>query len=208
MYIGGHAEFAPRYLGGTTLECDLLSYLMKKFASKGRASVERVVSGPGMCNVYEFLAQHPEYKQHVNPLISGKIRDAGKHGGAIVSQYATNDVGGDRLCSKAIEIFVSAYGSEAGVAALKWLPYGGLYLAGGVTVKNINHIMNSKNQFMKSFHDKGRLSPAIHMVPLYVVMDQSLGQRGAHYAAIKYLIEYKEGIVHHPNKKSKVQQGS
>lgn len=189
---GGHAEFAPR----TPLECDLLTYLMKKFASKGRASVERVVSGPGMTNIYEFLTQHPDYEFDVNPELTDQINKAGRHGGAIVSKHSTEEgeEDSDRLCRKALEIFVSAYGSEAGVAGLKWLPYGGLYLAGGVTVKNIKHILAEKNRFMRSFHDKGRLSPAIDMIPLYVVMDEALGQRGAHYAAIKYLVEYKEGL--------------
>jgi glucokinase len=140
------------------------------------------------------------------------VKQAGKHAGAVVSSHAGDDnnhddstmTGGgggggggggapaDRLCEKAMEIFVSAYGSETGVAALKFLPFGGLYLAGGVTVKNIKHIQNEKFRFMKSFHEKGRLSPAIDKIPLYVVMDQSLGQRGAHYAAIKFLSEFRE----------------
>lgn len=76
-----------------------------------------------------------------------------------------------------------AYGSEAGVAALKWLPFGGLYLTGGLTPKNIKLISDPKGPFLVSMRDKGRLSSAVDDIPVYAVMVENLGERGAHRTA-------------------------
>lgn len=199
---GGHAEFAPR----NDLEFEMLNYLKDKFKQKNRVSVERVISGRGLANIYEFLCQHPTWGQKGEKNVKAEFLKAGDLQGKVVA------VNVDRceLCEKAMHIFVEAFGSEAGVCALKWLPYGGLYLAGGLTPKNIHHIdyvhvdevsqrvsirdavtrslkVKEAGTFMKAFRDKGRLSPILEHIPIYAVMDQSLGQRGAHYVAAKLL---------------------
>jgi hypothetical protein len=76
-----------------------------------------------------------------------------------------------------------AYGSEAGVAVLKWLPFGGLYLTGGLTPKNIKLITDSQGPFLSSMRDKGRVSAVINDIPVYAVMVENLGERGAHRTA-------------------------
>jgi len=86
-----------------------------------------------------------------------------------------------------MELFVTAYGAEAGVAALKWLPYGGLYLTGGLTPKNIDLIRDPRGPFMSAFRDKGRVSSMLDSVPVYAVLVEDVGERGAHLVAYKEL---------------------
>ena len=71
----------------------------------------------------------------------------------------------------------SAYGSEVGSAALKWIPTGGLYVTGGLTPKNITRIQGENSLFMKAYNDKGRASVVLKKVPLFAVMADDLGVR-------------------------------
>lgn len=248
---GGHTEFAPR----NQLEFELLQYLMKKFEQQHRVSVERVISGKGLANVFEFLCQHNDFKHLVNPAVKKEFDEAGSLQGKVVGVNSAND----ELCARAMEIFVGAYGTEAGSCGLKYLPFGGLYLAGGLTPKNLHHIegehpddeaavaaldpetaqkdairetvtrvltepgvlcsdalsplhkpdapdafsteaadfvkppmvrqssVTPPGTFLRAFRDKGRLSHLLYRVPVYAVLDQSLGQRGAHYVVVKLL---------------------
>jgi len=86
-----------------------------------------------------------------------------------------------------MRIFIRAYGAEAGVAALKWLPYGGLFLAGGLTPKNIDAIKYKNGPFMEAFMDKGRVAGMLAGIPVYAVMAEDIGERGAHLVAYKDL---------------------
>jgi len=178
---GGHSEFAPR----NDLEFQLLKFLMQKFKEKHRVSVERVISGRGLANVYEFLCAHPDHKTEVDNAVKAAFDAAGDLKGKVVADH----YGKDALCTTAMKIFITAFGAEAGVCGLKWLPFGGLYLAGGLTPKNIDLIdqKGSDSCFLAAFRDKGRLSPQLLKIPVYAVMDQALGQRGAHFMAVKLL---------------------
>ena len=174
---GGHAEFAPR----NALEVELLEFLKDKFQEKHRVSVERVVSGRGLANVYEFLAQR--FPDRVDARAHREVRAAGDEMGGVIAKHAAASPGG--LCDQALDILIGAYGAEAGVAALKWLPVGGLYVTGGLTPKNIERIKGQDSLFMRAFRDKGRVSPLLQHVPLKAVLVEDLGQRGAHWAAFK-----------------------
>jgi glucokinase len=77
-------------------------------------------------------------------------------------------------------IFHSAYGSEVGSTAIKFIPTGGLFVTGGLTPKNIKFIEGAKSEFMKAYHDKGRVSTLLSNIPLFAVMVEDLGVRGAH----------------------------
>jgi len=179
---GGHSEFAPR----NPVEFELLQALMEKFQEKHRVSVERVVSGTGLANVYEFLEE--KYPDEVDPAVSEAFhaRDADK--GFVVATNTSNS-----LCQRTMEVFSAAYGSEAGVACLKWMPFGGLYLTGGLTPKNIQWI--DCDIFRHAFKDKGRVKGLIDNVPVYAVMVEDLGQRGAKLFAYKMLRELMEREV-------------
>mmetsp|Transcript_19532 Transcript_19532/g.39575 ORF Transcript_19532/g.39575 Transcript_19532/m.39575 type:complete len:432 (-) Transcript_19532:545-1840(-) len=173
---GGHVEFSPR----SDLEIELLQYLKEKFKQSHRVSVERVVSGKGLANVYEFLAK--KYPDRVDKAIHSKFVAAGDMQGAVVGMNA--GIKGS-LMEQAMHIMVGAYGSEAGSAALKFIPTGGLYVTGGLTPKNISFLEGSDSPFLKAFFDKGRVSPLLDTVPLFAVMEEDIGLRGARVCAMR-----------------------
>ena len=177
---GGHSDFAPR----SPLEFELVQFLMAKFGQTHRVSAERVVSGRGLANVFEFLAQHPSHAADVDPAVVAAFHAAGDLQGKVVADHAA---AGDAVCAHALAVFVGAYGAEAGNAALKYLPGGGLFLAGGLTPKTLRHLEGDAGGFWQAFRDKGRLSGALRHVPVYAVLDEQLGQRGAHYVAVRLL---------------------
>jgi len=183
---GGHAEFAPR----DEIEVELLHHLKERFVQRHRISVERVVSGSGLANVYEFLAV--KFPEQVDAKIATQISEAGDMKGAIIAKAADNQ---DPLCIRTMEIFTRAYGSEAGVAALKWMPCGGLYLTGGLTPKNLKWIKSPA--FMEALLDKGRVSGMLSSIPIYAVLVENLGERGAQYFALKMAADLR-GESHHP----------
>jgi glucokinase len=189
---GGHAEFAPR----DDFEISLLKFLMKKFNQKHRVSIERVISGHGLQNIYEFLCTINPNKIDQN--IHKKIEEAGDLKAAIIAtNYRHNE-----LCAKAMDTFITAYGAEAGVAALNWLPFGGLYITGGMTPKNIDLIATGPNgKFMTAFKDKGRVSGILEDIPIYAVLVEDVGERGAHLMAYK---EFQDIVVSLKQEKSSI----
>jgi len=170
---GGHTEYSPR----DDLEIAFFRFLKAKFNQKHRVSVERVVSGTGLVNIFEFLCN--TFPDDVNSKIMDEVNAAGDKKGAIIAGYQESD----QLCRETMRIFIGAYGAEAGSAALKWLPYGGLFLAGGLTPKNINAI--KKETFMEAFMDKGRVSGMLVDIPVYAVLVEDIGERGAQLVAYK-----------------------
>lgn len=188
---GGHAEFAPR----SPLTHDLRDQLVRLYATADpavlggsrpkRVSVERVVSGPGLANIYCFLRSHWAYVDHVGEKIDQEFLAAPKHMmGAVVASGARE---ADYVCKKAVDVFSECYGSEVGVAALKWMPFGGLYVSGGIAAKNPEWI--ESKTFYDAYKDKGRLSPMVEQVPLYLVLTEDTGERGALFAAVSMLLE-------------------
>ena len=174
---GGHADFAPR----SELEFQLMRYLLDKHQIS-RVSVERVVSGQGIVAIYQFLrdrefaTESPEIAEAITTWerqtgLSTKTVDPA----AVIAQAAVGC--SDRLCYKAMEIFVSAYGAEAGNLALKLLPYGGLYVAGGIAAKNLD--LMTAGPFLEAFAHKGRVSPLLDRVPVHIVLNPQVGLIGA-----------------------------
>ena len=102
--------------------------------------------------------------------------------GAVVAKCAHGD---NKVCKKAVEVFSQCYGSEVGVAALKWLPYGGLYISGGIAAKNPHWIQSAA--FLDAYKDKGRMSNLVMNVPLYLVKVEDTGERGALFYAVQML---------------------
>jgi glucokinase len=170
---GGHVEFAPR----DDLEIAMYRYLSHKFESRHRISVERVVSGIGLANVFEFLCSH--LPDRVDAGKKAEFDQAGDQKGRVVA----TDITPGSLCDEAMKIMMSAYGCEAGSAAIKWIPTGGLFLSGGLTPKNIQYISGLESEFMKSYLHKGRVSHLLERIPLFAVMTEDLGVRGVHKAA-------------------------
>jgi glucokinase len=176
---GGHVDFVPR----GALEVELLDYLKTKFNASHRVSVERVVSGRGLANVYEFLAQ--KFPERVDAAIHEEFLNAGDQQGKVIG---VNSGKAGSLMEQASDIMISAYGSEVGSASLKFIPTGGMYVTGGLTPKNIKLIEGADSSFMKAYSDKGRLSKLLDSVPLFAVMTEDIGLRGARVCAER---EYK-----------------
>jgi glucokinase len=178
---GGHAEFSPR----NDVEYGLLKYLKEKYSKEGscnRVSMERVVAGSGLPDVYEYLSII--FPKLIDPIIHDNINNGGDLKAAVIAQ--NKDI--NQLCRRTMDIFLTHYGSEAGVACLKWIPTGGLFITGGNTPKNIDEMKVTDGLFMQAMHDKGRVKGIINDCPIHAVMVEDLGERGAHYVAYKEFI--------------------
>ena len=166
---GGHADFAPR----TELEIELLKYLLLKF---GRVSVERVVSGQGLGNIYEFLRDTNRAAEPV--WLKEEIAENGD-AAAIISKNGID--GKAAICEFALNIFVSIYGAEAGNLALKMLARGGVFLGGGIAPKILPKLKEAA--FMESFAAKGRMRELLEKIPVRVVLNDKAALLGAaHFA--------------------------
>lgn len=174
---GGHVDYAPR----TDIEVGLWNYLKKKFNQQYRVSVERVVSGKGLANCYEYLVSI--FPDRVNKSVHDEFEKAQDMQGRVVGVNANQ--GTCQLCTQAMEIMMAAYGAECGNASVKFIPLGGLYVSGGLTPKNIKFMKGPDSPFMKAYHDKGRLSGMLDNIPLFAVMVEDLGLRGARVCALR-----------------------
>jgi glucokinase len=161
---GGHCDFAPR----NELEMDLFRYLSGRY---GHVSYERVVSGPGLVNVFHFLRDsgrgtEPQWLTdqmvHADPA-------------AAVSRAALD--GACALCEQALDLFVSVFAAEAGNLALKVLATGGVYLGGGIAPKMLTKL--SGPLFMHAFAGKGRMQPLLEAMPVKVITNDKAALMGA-----------------------------
>ena len=174
----------------------MLRYLIKKFSESQRISYERVCSGKGIANVYDFMRYR--FPKKIDPEIDAKIMAAGDEMAGVIAEHQETDI----LCQWSMEVFYSSFGSEAGSVALKFLPFGGLFIAGGIAPKNLEGIKAERKfqgfdiGFMSAFLDKGRVSPLLRQIPVKVVLAQDLGQRGSKYLAFRSLNQFlcREGL--------------
>jgi len=162
---GGHSDFAPR----NALEMELLAYLQKKY---GRVSYERLLSGPGIKNIYDFLrdARKADEPQWLKDQIA-----AAPDPPAVISQLAQE--GKAAICDQTLSIFVSIYGAETGNCALNFLSTGGIFIGGSVAAKNVSKMKDPI--FMKSFLDKGRMVDLLKEIPVTIVLNDDSGIIGA-----------------------------
>ena len=161
---GGHADFSPR----SDLEDDLLRYLRKEF---GRVSCERILAGPGFFNVYRFLRDSGWAKE--SPEVAQRLRTGDT--GAVITELAL--AGRDALCAKALEIFVSVYGAEAGNLALKAMAVGGVLVGGGIAPRILPAL--TSGAFVTAFRDKGRLAALMESMPISVALNPRAPLLGA-----------------------------
>jgi glucokinase len=167
---GGHADFAAR----NDLEIELLQYLWATL--KGRVSWERVVSGLGLKNVYAFLRDAKKMEEPA--WLQERMRKEDPN--AVIGECGDKQPGEEgysELCAQTLEMFVSAYGAEAGNSALKVLAAGGIYLGGGIAPKILHKMQDGA--FTRAYLDKGRLSPLLESIPVRVILDDSCALMGA-----------------------------
>jgi glucokinase len=162
---GGHADFAPR----NELQMELLSYLQKKY---GRISCERILSGPGIKNIYDFLrdarkAEEPEWLR--------AQMSAAPDPPALISQIALENK--SAICDQTLSIFVSVFGAETGNCALNFMSTGGIFIGGSIAAKIIRKMNDPV--FLESFLDKGRMATILKDMPVKIVANDDSGIIGA-----------------------------
>jgi len=160
---GGHSSFAPR----NAREIRLLNSLIAKF---GHVSWERVLSGPGIRNIYDFLVSDGEPE-----MTETRKRLETEDAGAVIGQLAV--AGKDPTCVAAIRMFAELYGSEAGDLALKSFASGGVYVAGGIAPRVLPIL--KEGGFVSAFNDKGRMARLTANVRVSVVLQNDVGLIGA-----------------------------
>ncbi len=161
---GGHADFAPR----NALEMELLAYLRNKY---GRISCERILSGPGVKNIYEFLrdsgkAEEPEWLR--------EQLSAAPDQPALISQAGLE--GKPAICQQTLGILASVFGAQAGNCALNFMSTGGMFIGGIIAAKVVARM---KEPFMQAFLDKGRMESLLKDMPVMVVLNDDCGIIGA-----------------------------
>ena len=162
---GGHADFSPR----NELEDALLVYLRNRFG--GHVSWERVLSGPGLQNIYEFLRDTGRGVEEPW-LREAMVRE---DAAGVFSRAALEKT--SPLCVQALDLFVTLYGSEAGNLTLKLLATGGLFVGGGIAPKILPKLR--ERVFMDAFVAKGRMRPVLEQVPVRVILNDRTALIGA-----------------------------
>jgi glucokinase len=162
---GGHTDFAPR----NELEMELFRYVLKKH---GHVSSERVLSGPGIKTIYDFLrdtkkAEEPAWLKEE----MGKTHDVP----ALISKAAHE--GRAPICDQTMSLFVAAYGAKAGDYALNLMSTGGVFICGIIAARNLSKM--KEPIFIESFLSKGRLRGLLEDMPVKIVLNDDCGLMGS-----------------------------
>jgi glucokinase len=166
---GGHADFAPN----SDHEIDLLRHLRSQYL---HVSYERVLSGPGLLAIYEYVR---DAKKNEPTWLAEKIK-----AGDPAAEIAEAGLKGQaEIAKQTLDLFASIYGAEAGNLALKSMAVNGVYLGGGIAPKILAKLKDGT--FMKGFTNKGRYKRMMSQIPVQVVMNQHTGLLGAAAAAAR-----------------------
>jgi len=169
---GGHVSFSP----ATEEEVELWRYLRKKF---GHVSVERMLSGPGLVNIYSWLRDSGRFKEPLWLKALMKEGDPAK----MISESALRK--NQALCVESLRFYVSMLGSAAGNLALTGMAVAGVYLGGGIPPKILPAL--KQGVFLKSFMAKGRFSDFLAGIPVRVILNDKAALLGAAHAAFEAL---------------------
>jgi glucokinase len=162
---GGHTDFAPR----NELEVELFGYILKKY---GHVSSERVLSGPGIKTIYDFLRDTNKAEE---PTWLKEQMDATHDAPALISKTAQENRA--PICDQTMSIFVSAYGAKTGDYALNLMSTGGVFVCGIIAVRNLPKMKDPA--FMESFLSKGRMRGLLEDMPVKIVLNDDCGLMGA-----------------------------
>jgi len=170
---GGHSDFAPV----TSQQDALLKWMRNRYP--GHVSYERILSGPGIYTLYEFL-----YESGFAPQPTSMMNiPVGEDRSARVSACALK--GYDPLCMEALRLFVEIYAAEAGNLALKTMSLGGVYIGGGIAPKILSVMTN--NHFMNSFSSKGRFEEMLRGMEVKISLNHETALLGAAHFAVDRL---------------------
>jgi glucokinase len=157
---GGHADFAAR----TDREIELVRMLRRMY---GRAEVEGVLCGPGVLNLYRFT-----HGGGTCPTLTGV--EPG-HEPPAISRAALS--GSCPQCVEALDMFVFAYGAEAGNLALRGVATAGVYVGGGIAPKILP--LMQRGDFIAAFRSKPPMDDLLSRMPVKVILNQEAGLLGA-----------------------------
>jgi glucokinase len=167
---GGHVDFAPN----NGFQTELWRYLHKIY---GHVSIERVLTGPGLFNIYSWLKESGHYLEPA--WLSKKLRETDP--ARVITSAALNR--SQPMCKATLDLFVSILGAAAGNLALTGMTTGGVYLGGGIPPKILPGLKQDK--FMKSFTDKGRFKELMEKMPVKVIVNDKAALLGAAAYAIE-----------------------
>jgi glucokinase len=167
---GGHADFAPT----GKREAQLWEYLRGRF---GHVSLERVLSGPGLLNIYAWLKASGQYKEP--PRLARLLRTMDPAG--VISDAAIH--GRSRICSESLNMFISILGAASGNLALTAMTTGGVYLGGGIAPRILPKL--KEGLFMKAFTAKGRFTGLMKKIPVRVILNDKAALLGAAHRAFE-----------------------
>ena len=172
---GGHSDFAPR----DEVEIEVLRFLTARY--EGHVSAERLVSGMGLGNLYDFFRDGFGTRSGLGESVANSeaIRTASDRNAAIAKLGAD---GQSPAAAAAVERFVSIYGAEAGNLALKSMSLGGVLVCGNIASKMLPVL--ERGGFMQAFVDKGRFKGMLEKVPVAVVTDSDVGLQGSTRVAL------------------------
>ncbi|MDH6254161.1 glucokinase [Chryseobacterium sp. H1D6B] len=165
---GGHSNFAPN----DELDLELWKFLNEKF---DHVSWERVISGQGINNIYEFLRNYRGEKEPDWLTEQLKDNDSSK----VISAAAIEKK--DSVCVETMELFLKYLAVESSQLALKAKATSGIYIGGGITPKVLNLI--DKKEFYKNFINVGRMEHLLKTIPIKVVLNDKTALMGAAYYA-------------------------
>ena len=170
---GGHVEYAPH----DEIEDGLLRWLRAKYGT--HVSWERVVSGPGLAAIFDYLATVPGRKpaESVLAALAGSDDRSAVIGNAGLDKSCP-------VCVEALAIFVRNYGAQAGNLALTVMALGGVYVGGGIVTKILPAI---EEGFMRAFKTKGRYEKLMGEIPVRVILNPGASRIGAAMAAVALL---------------------
>lgn len=167
---GGHTDFAPT----DDAEIDLWRYLHQRF---GHVSLERVISGPGLVHIYEWLtADRKATASVLNTMTASDPADRAR----IIAQAALDDE--DEICRQALLRFCRILGAAAGNLALTGLAVGGVFIGGGIPPKILP--MLRRSDFMDGFTAKGRFAGLLKTIPVHVILNDRAALLGAAHHAV------------------------
>jgi len=161
---GGHVDFGPT----SELELELARWLLR---SRGRASYEDILSGPGLYHLYSFLRDRQPAKESAG--LAEELRTGDP--AAVITRAALDQE--DALAAETVDLFVRIYGAQAGNLALAAGATGGVYLAGGIAPRIVSRLHSTS--FLEAFRNKGNHRDWMVTIPIRVVMDPGVGLLGA-----------------------------
>jgi glucokinase len=151
----GHADWAAR----SERDIDVLRHVTTRF---GRAEIEQVVSGPGLVNLYRLT--------HASACAAATGDDPASISASAIGRRCPQ-------CVEALELFVEAYGAEAGNLALRTMATGGVFVGGGIARKILPALEDGR--FLRAFCAKAPFDDLMARIPLAVILHPEVGLLGA-----------------------------